>query len=345
MFVVPCLTLALNRDFRNECIKLAIMVTDNVAGECQNPSRADSFISVEDAANNAKAAGVVVSALQSGSLSSAREELETYTSTTGGLYNSITSSDAAEVLTEVLEDCGGATFSPTSVPAPMPTRSMGVRGDPHVTKSDGHRVDIYLQPGVWTYLLQGEEFALSGRVFSRNVSKSTQWFDGFRVELAATRDVVVEIALPHDVELGKVGKDQTEIQYLAVTLDGRKLDKTDATYSARDVEVTASKLDSHVRGGRNPIYNDRIQVATHDFDISVIVSRETNRDLFDTPDEGFKETHCDLKFTKVPNARNLVGPLAEILFPDLHDTLSPEATAMVQAENAEVPIFAQASDT
>jgi len=249
---------------------------------------------------------------------------------------------AATPATEPPAAVAAPTKAPAAVPVAAPTMTPTpplprMRGDPHVHTQEGRRVDIYLPLGIWSPLLAGDRVAMTGHVFARanKDDTTTQWFDGIRVvEANDTTKVLFEARIPHDIELGTVGPDGTYVQYIRASLGDDPITKTNATYTSPPLTVKASKMTSHVRGGRRPIYNDRLYVTTPDFEFTLENSRETNRDLFDSLQEQLAETHLNLAFKRVPFPETLSGPLAELMWPRLHETRSEQARAFTSKTNA-----------
>lgn len=203
-----------------------------------------------------------------------------------------------------------------------------IKGDPHVHTAQGRIVDIYLPVGAWTPLVQGKHFGLLGKVFSKPDNKTVQWFDGLALVDQTTQAVVFEVTLPHDVELGKVGQ---HVNYVQLLLDGVKIDDTNTTYTSGLLEVHAAKLDSAVRTGVNPIFNDIVVVDAPDFSIAVEVVRETKRSNYATLAEQLSYTHLDFTFIKVPDSTALTGGLADVIWGTAQ---SQDAKRLTTPENA-----------
>lgn len=192
-----------------------------------------------------------------------------------------------------------------------------IRGDPHVRTIDNQRVNVFLEVGPWVEMMRGPTFALFGHVFNKANDRSTQWIDGLAV-VDAEQKTVLNITIPHDKAVGEV-HDRDGISYLRVDFDGIELDATNRAYSYFSkknetlLTLNATKLSSSVRGGRSPIYNDKLTVETPDFTFVAEVGREDNRKNFDSLEEQIGYTHIDAGFP-VLDPETVHGPLVDIIY-------------------------------
>jgi len=109
-------------EFRGECIKWIIFVTDQIAGACQGPGRAPSFPSPSSIADSAVAKDIVINALQVSSASSVEAQLKTYTDATGGIFGNVGSgSTISTVIVEILESCTAPPTGSPTLATPEPT--------------------------------------------------------------------------------------------------------------------------------------------------------------------------------------------------------------------------------
>lgn len=320
-------------DLRPPCIKIVVVINTKKVGACGG---ADDFCDPEETAMEAAEEDISVSVI-----ADEEEEEMPYPMMTGGMYKKMGKKNLLPLLIAILKKCGKdpkPTMMPVAAPVPAPTPDPDLGGDPHVYTTDGRIVDIYLQPGLWTHLMAGKNFAISGRVFSRTPQDaSTQWFDGFRVERVSTGEVVFEAIRPnpHDVNIGKVRPHGDEVQYLDVTLGDNKCTMINTTYTEGSLAVTPTKLQTAARieGPTHPIFNDHIEVNTPDFSFALSVSAALDPANFDSYAEMLKETHIDFKFKQVDDIASLSGPVAELMYPGVHNK-SAVAETMTHVENA-----------
>lgn len=219
---------------------------------------------------------------------------------------------------------------PDTTPSGSSLPTTTITGDPHVHTASGHIVDLLLPVGPWVPLLEGPKFALEGHVFSKAQDEKIQWFDGFAVIDKTRNATVFNATIPHDVPTGEAGP-LGGIEYLIATLDGNRITQSNKVYTAAGVTVAASKLASAVRGGKDPKYNDDLDVTVGDFGFEVYVARETSRDNYDSLEEQLSLTHLDVRFHGNFDTTKLSGVLVDVIWGDadkrILDTAAEAAVA------------------
>lgn len=326
-------------EFRQGCKKLIFLLTDATkrSGACRTPSGpADWFTPPLDAANAAADSGVVISVVETNEEEGlpASSELQIYPTMTGGVFGKVT--DKMTTLHLVQKFLYLLCLPPsTSGSDPASTDDPFMNGDPHVHTTDGRVIDVPLQPETWTKLLHGPSFAISGRAFSLNERGDlrSKWFDGFRVEDALSGGIIFEALLPHDVAVGSLSNRSDEVQYLNVTLGQRLCNKINVTCKSGTIAATPTKLESAARiESRNVIFNDRIDVATSDFEFDVVVAAALDPESFDSYQEMIEATHIEFKFTHIPNHHDLQGPVAELMYPNIRRERSLSAKPLARPQ-------------